>query len=165
MCSYLFVATTPSARNPELHPATFSGDVMQFCYVILIDAWQKNNSDHRTCFSSLVIFIVLPTADKFHSVVLACLHMYIWLNVNWMRWTPYSHVNVLLEKGGGGGFLQLKMKFLNVFKRCCLPSNLYDRGLFLTFAYTKKKWAVHLCSFTWTSVCRGKSVLRWCFVQ
>lgn len=25
------------------------------------------------------------------------------------------------------------------FKRCCLSSNLYDRGLFLTFAYTKKK--------------------------
>lgn len=49
--------------------------------------------------------------------------------------------NVLFRERGGRGdcFLQLKMKFLNVFKRCCLSSNLYDRGLFLTFAYTHKK--------------------------
>ena len=32
-----------------------------------------------------------------------------------------------------------KEKLLNVFRRCCLSSNLYDRGLFLTTAYTKKK--------------------------
>lgn len=55
-------------------------------------------------------------------------------------------------RGKGIVLYDLKIKLLNVFKRCCLSSNLYDRGLFLTFAYTQKKWTLNFPSFMWTCV-------------
>ena len=39
----------------------------------------------------------------------------------------------------GGLFSTTKSLILECFERCCLSNNLYDRGLFLIFAYTLKK--------------------------
>lgn len=54
-------------------------------------------------------------------------------------------------------FPWFKRKILNVFQRCCLLSNLHDRGLFPALACTCRTSPVPQ-----TRVCK---VLRRCFVQ
>lgn len=107
---------------------------------------ESHNRSSLRCLKSHIFSV--PTEKHKRTLTVACLHRLFERELKWDKSCVFCFLAcfryVLIQtEGVGGCFLQfLKMKLLNVFKRCCLSSNLYDRGLFLTFAYAWKE--IHL---------------------